>query len=137
VNQRDDEYIFITVSFLKNRFSTRQVGVSTDPFFDETFIFEFQGENENIKFDPSMLLKLNQPLHLTILKQRRNEKAAVIGTKNIEWRSLLYCNRVELNAEVLPVDLKHQRSLGVVQLHLDIIPALTQTELLHDEGVYK
>lgn len=107
VSAKDDEFISITVSFLKNRFSTQLVNVSTDPFFDEAFVFELQGENENIRFDPSMLLKLNQPLHITILKQKKNEKPVVIGTKKIDWRSLLFSNSVELNAEVLPTSLTH------------------------------
>lgn len=107
VNARDDEFLMITISFLKNRFHSKRVAVSTDPIFDETFLFDFVGENENIKFDPSMLLKLNQPLHVTILKQRKNEKPIVIGTKNIDWRPLLYSNSIELNAEFLPVDLTH------------------------------
>ena len=49
----------VTVSFLKNRFSTQIVPVSSDPVFDETFMFEFVGDNEEVKFDPTMLLKLN------------------------------------------------------------------------------
>ena len=49
----------ITVSFLKNRFSTQLVQCTSDPVFDETFMFEFAGDNEDIKFDSSMLLKLN------------------------------------------------------------------------------
>ena len=59
VNAREDEHLMITVSFLKNRFHSKRVPVSTDPIFDEAFLFEFVGENDNIKFDPSMLLKLN------------------------------------------------------------------------------
>jgi len=81
VNVRSDESLSIAVSFLKNRYHTRQVQCSTDPVFDETFLFEFVGENENIKFDASTLLKLNQPIHITILKHRKNEKAVVLGTK--------------------------------------------------------
>lgn len=46
MNARDDEYLSVSVSFLKNRYHTKQVHVSTDPIFDETFIFEFVGENE-------------------------------------------------------------------------------------------
>lgn len=107
VNARDDEFLAITISFLKNRFHTKMIPVSTDPIFDETFIFEFVGENENIKFDPSMLLKLNQPLHITILKYRKNEKPIVLGTKNIDWRPLLINNAIEINAEFLAVDLTH------------------------------
>ena len=87
VNARDDEHLCVSVSFLRNRYHTKWVNVSTDPHFDETFIFEFVGENENIKFDPSMLLKLNQPLHITIMKQRKGDKPIVIGTKNVDWRS--------------------------------------------------
>ena len=59
VNVRPDEQISVTVSFLKNRFSTQIVTASSDPIFDETFMFEFVGDNEEVKFDPTMLLKLN------------------------------------------------------------------------------
>lgn len=81
------------------------VPCSSDPHFNETFLFEFVGDNEQTKFDAAMLLKLSQPLHITILKHRKNEKALVIGTKSVEWRSLLFCNQVEINAEVLPISL--------------------------------
>jgi hypothetical protein len=68
-------------------------------------VFEFTGENINTKFDASMLLKLNQPVHFTILKHRKNEKPVVIGTKSVEWRHILYSNQVEINADVLPISL--------------------------------
>ena len=80
---------------------------SSDPIFDETFMFEFVGDNEEVKFDPTMLLKLNQPIHVTILKHRVNEKPVVLGTKNIDWRPALFCNQIEINAEVLPISLTH------------------------------
>ena len=44
VNVRPDEDISISVSFLKNRYTTRMVQCSTDPVFDETFLFEFVGD---------------------------------------------------------------------------------------------
>jgi hypothetical protein len=59
VNVRPDESVSVAVSFLKNRYHTRMVQCSTDPVFDETFLFEFVGENDNIKFDAATLLKLN------------------------------------------------------------------------------
>lgn len=99
-------------------------------------MFDFQGEEE-IKFDASMMLKLNQPLHITIIKHRKNEKPVVLGTKTIDWRPLLYCNQVEVNAEVLPVSLTHQGSLGVLTMHLDLVPALSRPELLTEEMVDK
>ena len=77
-------------------------------------MFEFVGENDQIKFDPAMLLKLNHPVHITVLKHRKNEKPIVIGTKNLDWRHLLACNSIESNIELLPVDLTHQGSLGVI-----------------------
>ena len=82
----------MTVSFLKNRFSTQVVPCSSDPIFDETFLFEFVGDNEEVKFDASMLVKFNKPLHITILKHRKNEKPVVLGTKNIDWRPVLWSN---------------------------------------------
>jgi hypothetical protein len=77
-------------------------------------VFEFTGENINTKFDASMLLKLNQPLHFTILKHRKNEKPVVIGTKSVEWRHILYSNQVEINADILPISLTQQGSLGLL-----------------------
>jgi len=54
-----------------------------------------------------MLLKLNQMIHVTILKQKKGEKPIVMGTKNIDWRPLLHSNAIEVNAEILPIDLTH------------------------------
>lgn len=99
-------------------------------------MFEMQGDEET-KFDASMLLKLNQPLHITIIKHRKNEKPVVLGTKTVDWRPLLYCNQVEVNAEVLPVSLAHQGSLGILTLNLDLVPSLSRTELLTEEQVDK
>lgn len=110
---------------------------SERPVFDETFMFEFVGDNDNINFDPQMLLKLSQPLHITILKHRKNEKPVVLGTKNIDWRAVLYCNQIEVNAEILPVSLTHQGSLGVLTMYVDLVPSLTKTELLMEEVVDK
>ena len=61
----------------------------------------------------------------------------VIGTKNLDWRSLLYCNSVEINAEVQPVDLTHKGSLGVVQINLDLVPNMMKSEMCGEELVSK
>ena len=60
-----------------------------------------------------MLLKLNQTLHVTILRQKKNEKAVVMGTKNLDWRAILHSNSIEVNAEILPVDLTKQGAMGL------------------------
>jgi len=133
VNPRDDEYLSVAVSFLKNRFHTKHARAACEVSFDETFIFEFEGEHGSAKFDSALMMKLNQPVHLTILRHRRNEKAVVLGTKNVDWRSLLYCNSVEINAEIQPVDMTHKGSLGVILLNLDLIPNLLKSELLNED----
>jgi centrosomal protein CEP76 len=74
---------------------------------------------------------------LTILRQRKNEKAIVIGTKNLEWRAVLHSSSIEINAEILPVDLAKQGALCVAQLHLDILPSLGKIEALSEEAVDK
>ena len=56
VNPRDDEYVSIAISFLKNRYHTKHIRASCDLLFDETFIFEFEGEHGNSKFDTSLML---------------------------------------------------------------------------------
>lgn len=131
INPREGETISIAVSFLKNRFHTEQVRAGTDMIFDErtnTFIFEFDGDFGSSKFDPTSLLKLSVPLHLTILRHRKNEKPVVIGTKNIDWRTILFQSSIEINQEILPVDKTHSGSLGVIQLFLDLIEPLKSSE---------
>lgn len=135
VNPRDDEYVSIAVSFLKNRYHTKHVRAGCDIHIDETFIFEFEGEHGTSRFDPSLMLKLNQPLHFTILRHRKNEKPIVLGTKNLDWRSLLFCNSVDIQFEVQPVDLTHKGSLGLIQLNLDLVPNMMKAELIGEEQV--
>lgn len=89
------------------------------------------------KFDPAMLLKLNQTVHVTLCKQRNNEKAVVLGTKNIDWRAVLHSGSIEINAEVLPIDLTKQGAMCVAQLHLDLLPPLGKQEALSEEAVGK
>ena len=60
-----------------------------------------------------------------------------MGTKNVDWRDLLKCNSVEINAQVLPVDMTHQGSLGIFLINLDLAPNLMKSELLRDEQVSK
>lgn len=137
MNPRDDEHISVAISFLKNRFHTKRVRAGVEFAFNETFVFEFEGDQANSKFDAALLLKLNQPLHLTILRHRKNQRPVVIGTKNLDWRSLLYCNSVELNAGIMPVDLTTKGSLGLIQLNLDLVPNMTKTELCTEDQVIR
>lgn len=78
-------------------------------FAEETFVFDFAGANDfnHLRLEPTQLMKLNQMLHITILRQKKGEKAIVMGTKNIDWRPLLHSNSIEINAEILPIDLTH------------------------------
>ena len=76
-------------------------------------------------------------MHFTILKYRKNEKPIVLGTKSVDWRALLYCNQIEVNAEVLPSSKTTQGSLGVLRVHMDLVPALSRSELLSEEVVDK
>lgn len=69
-------------------------------------------------------MKLNVPLHLSVLKHRKNERPIVLGTKNIEWRQILYHNGVEINSEISPVSLTTQGTLGRVTMCLDLVPLL-------------
>lgn len=114
VNPREDDTISIAVSFLKHRYHTKKVRAGVEFAINETFIFEFEGADEKGLFDSTLLMKLNQPLHLTILRHRGGARPVVIGTKMLDWRSLLFCNSVELNAGIMPVDLTHSGSLGLI-----------------------
>jgi hypothetical protein len=82
-------------------------------------------------------MKLNVPIHLTILKHRKNERPVVLGTKNIEWRQILYHNQVEVNAEISPVSLTTQGTLGRITLNLDLVPLLQRAEMMMQDSVEK
>ena len=89
---------------------------STEVYFpeeDASMLFDFSNGETAGLLDPTMLLKLNHSVHLTLLKQKKNEKAIVLGTKNIDWRAVLHSSSIEVNAEILPVDLAKQGSLCV------------------------
>ena len=72
MNPKDDEFIYVTVSFLRQRFQTQAVPASTEVYFpeeDASMLFEFNSESGDLgRLDPSMLLKLNHLVHVTILK---------------------------------------------------------------------
>jgi hypothetical protein len=55
----------------------------------------------------------------------------------VEWRALLYCNQVEINAEILPISMTQKGSLGVLTLHLDMTPNLSQSELVNEDFISK
>ena len=59
VNPRDDEMISVAVSFLKNRFHTKKVRAGCEFTLNENFVFEFEGDAANTKFDSQLLLRLN------------------------------------------------------------------------------
>ena len=61
----------------------------------------------------------------------------VLGTKNLDWRSVLHSNSIEINAEVLPVDLAKQGAMCIAQLHVDLLPPLGKQEALSEEAVSK
>ena len=93
VSPAEDEHIYATVSFLKQRFSTPAYPAQTDIIFtdhESTFLFNITDGELHTKFDPTVLLKLDHSVHLTVCKQRKNEKPIVIGTKNIDWRHTLH-----------------------------------------------
>lgn len=135
VNPRDDEHLSVSFSFLKNRFHSKHVRAGCEFDFNETFIFEFEGDHSSSKFDSSALLKLNQPVHICVLRHRKNERPVVIGTKNLDWRALLFSNSIEINAEIMPVDLTHKGSLGVLSLNLDLVPKLSKQEFIGEDQV--
>jgi predicted deacetylase len=49
----------------------------------------------------------------------------------------LHCNSVEVNTELMPVDLKHKGSIGVLRVHLDMVPYLNKNEILLEDLVEK
>lgn len=139
VNPKEDEFVYATLSFLKHRYATGAHPAQTEVIFNDeegSMLFDFS-EIEGAKFDPAMLLKLNQQIHLTICKQKKNQKAVVLGSKNLDWRAVLHSSSIEVNAEVLPSDLTKQGSLGVAQLHIDLLPPLSKSEALTEDSVDK
>jgi len=140
LSPKEEDFIYCSIAFLKQRFQTPAVSAATELYFNEeegSFLFDIDEHGSRSLIDPSLLMKLNQSIHITILKQKRSEKAVVLGTKNLDWRAVLHSNSIEINAEILPVDLSKSGPMGLVTLHLDLLPALTKVEALSEEAVSK
>ncbi len=140
ITPKEDEFIYCSISFLRQRFQTPAVAAAAELHFNEEeggFLFDIDETSRSAMIDPALLLKLNQSIHLTILKQKKHEKAVVLGSKNLDWRAVLHSNSIEVNAEILPVDLAKSGPMCVAQLHLDLLPALGKMEALSEEAVSK
>lgn len=122
---------------MRNRFHTKLQRAACDMNFMSKNVFEFDWTDGNAKLDSSKLLKMNQPIHLTIFRHRgRSDKQPeVLGTKYVDWRSALFCNSVEINAEIMPSDLTDRTSIGIIQLNLDLIPRMTKSQLQAEDEV--
>ena len=64
--------------------------------FDETFIFEFEGEHGVSKFDASLMLELSQPLELLLT----NHRVDAIKFRVAVWIHVLLAPRVYMVAKV-------------------------------------
>ena len=64
-DSKPEDYLSIVISFLRNRYHSRKIPTAVDFEIDETFCFEFEGIESNFM---TLLLKLKQPLNITILR---------------------------------------------------------------------
>jgi len=103
---------------MNKRFHTKLVKAQCEMDFKQRYIFEFEGQqpDESVELGTTSLLKANQPMHLTILRHngRGDRRPEILGTKYIDWRSVLFCNSVEVNAEIMPVDFTDKNSIGII-----------------------
>ena len=118
---------------------------SADPMFDETFLLDLSGASSTAPsaggatalIDLHKLLKLSAPIHLCLLKRVQDAgltKTTVMASKSIEWRYLLSSSQIELNCELHSLDRTRAKAkVGVLQLHLDLLPKPKMGErLLHE-----
>ena len=116
---------------MNKRFHTKLVRAQCEMDFKQRYVFEFEGQqpDESTQLGSSDLLRVNQPIHLTILrhKTRGDGRPEILGTKYIDWRSVLFCNSVEVNAEIMPVDFTDKSSIGIIELHLDLVPRMAKS----------
>ena len=96
-------------------------------------IFKFPFETDMKQVDLASLLKVNQKMVLNVLRWRDGENKEVIGTKLVEWRYVLAGGSIELNVEIVPSELTHHGTLGLVKLLLDFVPSLKQREGLQGD----
>ena len=54
INPREDEWLLVTVSFLKGRSTSKPVLASTDPLFNHEALFEFEKPRE----DPQSMVRM-------------------------------------------------------------------------------
>ncbi len=72
INPKEDEFIYCSISFLKQRFQTQAVAAAAELIFNDdegSFLFDIDDvTSRSAMIDPAMLLKLNQSIHVSIIK---------------------------------------------------------------------
>ena len=83
----------MAVTFDQRRFETARVIPKKNMQFNEIILFDFDlphtlDSNDEIKFDKKLVELMRQPLMLEVIHQRGG-KIQVIGTKTLDWKSLM------------------------------------------------
>ena len=97
--------------------------------FNEIILFDFdlpymlKSYNE-IKFDNKLLEIMKQPLILEVIHQRGN-RTQVMGTKVLDWKSLIYEHPFQTDAVITALELDQKKKsdkLGELKIELDVVP---------------
>ena len=137
-NKNFDDHLSLSISFLNQRFITREVEASPEPQFNEAFILKFDRIKDNNANILNHLQTLQSPISFVLQKVNKNENSytkEAISVKEIEWRFLLEHGKLEINVEFPSILDNGKSSCGFVNIFLELLPKRRSMDLVSERNL--
>ena len=137
-NKSYDDYLSLSISFLNQRFISREVEACPEPQFNEAFILKFDRIKDNSANILNHLLTLQSPISFVLQKVKKNQNTyskEAISVKEIEWRFLLEHGKLEINVEFPSIVDNGKSSCGFVNIFLELLPKKKSMDLVPERNL--
>ncbi|EPY28807.1 centrosomal protein 76kDa [Strigomonas culicis] len=111
--------LFVCVHFGSQRFRSSPTNCSTDPKFDDDFLFNI--EASSLGYSSSDLIEVPYPLHIAVFRESKLDNVAeLLGENMCDWRKVLRSNFLSLTIELCGRNAGVPA--GIVELQLELLP---------------
>ncbi|EPY40867.1 centrosomal protein 76kDa [Angomonas deanei] len=111
--------MFTTIHFGNQRFCSSHVMCSTNPKFDEDFLFTL--DTSPYGCGSSDLLELSAPVHIEVFRENKCENIAeILGENTFDWRKVLKTGYLGLTVELCGRN--PGIPSGIIELQLELLP---------------
>ncbi|XP_056142658.1 centrosomal protein of 76 kDa [Lampris incognitus] len=118
--------------FRNQRFHSKPVPCACEPDLQEGFLLEIHrgGMGEGCKMaDATTMLSICDPVHLVLIKTNTSAETTLVSSYFLDWRTILSSpsGKTCFAVELLGVGSECKIPAGVLNIHLELYPPLTET----------